>query len=173
MPKARRSPRSTRRPTARTPRTVPRASGVEDAHFITIDLEVKSRRSLAPLLSTWPRAYQPLNLKGGPDSRWLILNALVADTAEAAAKYLLEHVAKLRGNALLSWRQAYRRRFDIGVQAGGPGRAFEGVQLTSDTLRRIAAAGAHIQLTIYPAEPESQDVPGSGNRAPRSRGSRG
>lgn len=48
--------------------------------------------------------------------------------------------------------------FDIGVQAGGPGsRAFEEVRLTADTLRRIAAAGAQIQVTVYPAEPASED----------------
>jgi hypothetical protein len=38
--------------------------------------------------------------------------------------------------------------FDIGVRAGGPGRAFEDVRLTADTLRRIAAARAQIQVTV-------------------------
>jgi hypothetical protein len=139
------------------------ASRMEDAEFLTIDLDVRSRRSLAPLISAWPLAYQPLMGKRGPDSRWLILNAFVAETAEAAAKHLLGHVARLRGKARLSWKQAYRRRFDIGVQAGGPGRAFEEVQLSAVTLKRIAAAGGQIQVTIYPAEPASPG-PRSGSR---------
>lgn len=130
-----------------------------DACFLNIDLDVRSRRSLAPLASAWPRAYQPLIAEGRLNARWLILNPqTVAETAEAAAKQLLLHVAKLRGDARQCWRQAHRRMFDIGVQAGGPGRAFEDVRLTADTLRRIAAAGAQIQVTVYPAERESQIV---------------
>lgn len=130
------------------------ASLVEDAHFRTIDLDVRSRRSLTPLVSAWPGVYQPLP----SDSRWLILNAFDSTTAEAAAKELLQHISRLRGAARQCWKQAHRRMFDIGVQAGGPGsRAFEEVRLTADTLRRIAAAGAQIQVTVYPAEPASED----------------
>jgi hypothetical protein len=55
--------------------------------------------------------------------------------------------------------QAHRRTFDIGVRAGGAGRAFEEVRLTPETLKRVAAVGAHIQITVYPAEPESPVVP--------------
>ena len=131
MPKARRIPISNKRPATPTRRAKSGASRMEDARFL------------------------PLIRKGGPDSRWLILNAFVAETAEAAAQLLLGHVSKLRGAALRSWKQAYRRMFDIGVQAGGPGRAFEEVQLAAVTLGRIAAAGGQIQVTVYPAEPES------------------
>lgn len=123
-------------------------AAMEPAQFLTIDLDVRSQRSLAPLMSAWPEAYQPLN-----DSRWLIRNAFTADSAEKAAKSLLAHIAKLKGKALGSWKQAHRRTFDIGVQAGGPGRAFEEVQLSADTLGRIAAVRGQVKMTIYPAEP--------------------
>lgn len=127
---------------------------MEDAQFLTIDLDVRSRRSLTPLVSVWPEVYQPLP----SDSRWVILNAFVSGTAEAAAKELLQHISRLRGAARQCWKQAHRRTFDIGVQAGGPGRrAFEDVRLTADTLRRIAGAGAQIQVTVYPAEPAIAD----------------
>ncbi len=50
-------------------------------------------------------------------------------------------------------------------RAGGPGRAFEEVRLMAETLRRIAIAGAHDQVTVYPAQPESQSMPpGDGYR---------
>jgi hypothetical protein len=150
MPQARRRPISKEVPTKRRRGVKASASRMEDACFLTIDLDVRSRRSLTPLVSAWPQAYQPLIA----DSRWLILNAFAAETAEAAAKELLQHVAKLRGDARQCWRQAHRRMFDIGVQAGGPGRTFEDVRLTADTLRRIAAAGGQIQVTVYPAESE-------------------
>lgn len=139
----------------------------EEAQFLNIDLDVRSRRSLAPLVAAWPWSYQPLIAEGRPDPRWLILNPRrVGVNAEAAAKELLAHIRNLRGDARLCWKQAHRRIFDIGVQSGGPGRAFEEVRLTPETLRQVGAAGAHIQVTVYPAEAQSRSVsPGQ----PRSR----
>lgn len=138
----------TKRFTTTKHRTSTSNVGTEPAQFLTIDLDVRARRSLAPLMAAWPAAYQPVN-----DSRWLILNAFGSTNAEAAAKHLLGHIGKLKGEALGVWRAAHRRRFDIGVRAGGPGRAFEEVQLSADTLRRIATVGGQIQVTVYPAEP--------------------
>ena len=86
------------------------------------------------------------------------MNAFDADTAESAAKNLLGHIAKLKGKAFGSWKQAHRRMFDIGVRAGGPGRAFEEVRLSSDTLKRIAAVAGQLQVTVYPAEPKTSDA---------------
>lgn len=130
----------------------------DEADFLNIDLEVRSRRSLAPLIAAWPWSYQPLTEKGRPNPRWLILNPRSARdmTAEAAAKELLQHIERLRGGARQCWKQAHRRTFDIGIRAGGPGRVFEEVQLTVETLRRIAAAGANIQVTVYAAETVEQ-----------------
>jgi hypothetical protein len=79
-------------------------------------------------------------------------------TAEGAAKELLKYIRGLRGDARACWKQAHQRVFDIGIQAGGPGRAFEQVRLTSATLRDIAAVGATIQVTVYPPQPESGSV---------------
>jgi hypothetical protein len=144
MAKSSRSPKRTKK--SKGGKSIEAA--MEPAQFLAIDLDVRSRRSLAPLLSAWPEAYQPLD-----DSRWLIRNAYVGENAEKAAKHLLGHIAKLKGKALASWKQA-RRTFDIGVRAGGAGRAFEEVQLSADTLRRIATVGGRIQVTVYPAEPK-------------------
>jgi hypothetical protein len=141
----------------RQPREAP-SSRMEAAQLLNIDLDVRSRRSLAPLVTAWPWAYQPLATGGppSPNPRWLLLNARGAGkTAEAIAEHLLLHIEQLRGDARQCWKNAHRRVFDIGVQAGGPGRAYEDVRLTAETLRRIAAADAQIQLTIYPAVPES------------------
>jgi hypothetical protein len=88
------------------------------------------------------------------DSHWLIRNADVSENAEKAAKHLLGHIAKLKGKALVCWKQAHRRTFDVGVRAGGAGRAFEEVQLSADTLRHIATVGGQLQVSVYPAEPK-------------------
>jgi hypothetical protein len=103
----------------------------------------------------------------------------VAKNANSAAKYLLRHIERLKGTALDSWRQAHHRIFDIGVRAGGPGRAYEEVQLSAGTLKRIAAVRAQIKVTVYPAEAKSGPAargrrqtasnPGTRGRTPRAR----
>lgn len=131
----------------------------EPARFLNIDLDVRSRRSLVPLIAAWPWSYQPLVAEGRANTRWLIVNPQGhrLRSAEAAAKELLERIESLRGDARRCWQQAHRRAFDIGVQAPGSGRPLEEVRLTAETLRRIGAAGATVQLTVYPAEPHSRD----------------
>jgi hypothetical protein len=130
----------------------------EPGRFRNIDLEVKSRRSLTPLATAWPWAQLPSKLEGEP--RWLQINprryTKQSEHAEGTAKQLLRHIESLRGEALRCWKGAHERVFDIGVQAPGPDprRAFEEVQFSAETLRRIAAAGARIKVTVYPAEPE-------------------
>jgi len=141
----------------------------EPAHFRNIDLDVRSRRSLDPLLiacGEWARRPLP------DDARWLILNARgSAKTAEGVAKRLLRLIEGLNGEARRCWREAGRRVFDIGIQAGGPERrAFEEVRLTPDTLRRIASVGAEVQITVYPALPESPDY--EPPRSPRRKASK-
>src|SRR5262249_38617533 len=123
-----------------------------DAQFLNIDLDVRSRRSLTALVEAWPWSYQPLDVKSRPNPRWLILHPRrVSVTAEAAAKELLQHIRGLRGSARLCWTHAYRRMFDIGVQAGGAGRAFEEIRLTTGTPRRGAAVGGGVPTTGLPA----------------------
>ena len=132
----------------------------EEPRFLAIDLDVRSRRSLAPLARAWSWSYQPLNTAERSDPRWLIVHPRrVVVSAEAAAKQLLRHVGALGGDARRCWEQAHRRTFDIGVQAGGPGRPFDDIRLTAETLARIAAVGARIQVTVYPAESQSFAAP--------------
>lgn len=136
-----------RRPVVRT------LESWEDARFLNIDLDVRSRRSLAPLAAAWPWAQQPLGTDGKPNPNWLILIPRGnANTAEAAARLLLEHVATLSPVARRCWNQASKRTFDVGVQAGMGARAFEGVQLSPGTILRIASIGARLRVTVYPPE---------------------
>jgi hypothetical protein len=122
--------------------------------FLNIDLEVKSRRSLSPLATAWPWASSP-DAVAGRAPRWLYFSGRGRGiTAENTAKDLLRLIARLRGDALRCWKTAHTRVFDIGIRAPGPEprRSFGDVQLSAETLRRIAAAGARIYVSVYPAE---------------------
>lgn len=47
-------------------------SAFADSQFLNIDLDVRSRRSLTPLVAAWPWSYQPLIAERGVEPRWLI-----------------------------------------------------------------------------------------------------
>lgn len=122
--------------------------------FLNIDLDVKSRRSLTPLAAAWPWASLPDKVEGR-EPRWLHFSSLGRGiTAESTAKDLLRLIARLRGDARRCWESAHHRVFDIGIRAPGPEprRAFDDVQISVETLKRIAAVGARIQVCVYPAE---------------------
>jgi hypothetical protein len=71
-------------------------------------------------------------------------------TADATANELVEQVNAFPSLARRSWDLASKRTFDIGVQGGIGPRAFEKVQLSPETLARVASIGARIKLTVYP-----------------------
>lgn len=120
----------------------------EPAQFLNIDLDVKSRYSLAPLIAAWPWAQRPLQ-----NNRWLVFSAHGGgDTAESTAQDLIELVGALSPAARRCWNRASSRTFDVGVRASMDGRAFEGVQLSAKTLSRIASIGARLQITVYRPE---------------------
>jgi hypothetical protein len=129
----------------------PPAEAFEEASFLTIDLDVRSRRSLSPLMVAWPWAQRVDT--GRSTSHMLILRPRDdSKTAEAAARVLLGHVETLSPLARRCWDNASKRTFDIGVQAGMARRSFEEVRFTPETLSRIAAIGARLQVTVYPPE---------------------
>jgi hypothetical protein len=49
------------------------------------------------------------------------------------------------------WDRASSRVFDVGIQAGPPGRSFEEVTHSPATLERIARVRATLKVTVYPA----------------------
>lgn len=119
------------------------------AFYITTDLVVSSRTSLAPLAEALPGAYHPLALSGRPMVRLLVLNGISRGSAETDSRRLIARLKALRGAALRSWRTAGRRVLDIGIQAGNEPHPFEDVRLNVATLSSIAALGLKIQVTVY------------------------
>ena len=133
---------------------MPRSSSVgkapSDPEFLTIDLDVRSRRSLAHLSAEWPDAAHPLEDDGSPSGKWLILRPNYnGDKVEIAARQLLRSVKRLSPAARLCWDQASRRVFDIGISGGTSRKVFEG-NLTLATLAGIASVGGTVQVTVYP-----------------------
>jgi hypothetical protein len=121
----------------------------EPASFLNIDVDVRSRRSLAPLAEAWAWAQRPFQ-----DFHWLVSSARGrGTTADAKARELVRQINALPERARRAWDLASTRTFDIGVQAGrGPRIPFEEVTLAPETLARVASIRAPIQVTVYPPE---------------------
>ena len=118
------------------------------AEYCTIDLDVRSRRSLAPLLEAWPSAQTPGHTGKG-SVRWLLLMAPTGGTsADADALEFVRWVDRLPKLARRCWDQASRRTWDIGIQAGLAPQSFEEVTLEAATLHAIARVGGRVQITL-------------------------
>jgi hypothetical protein len=120
--------------------------------FRAADLDVRSRRSLAPLLDEWPWAQTPGRVGNAANAapRWLLVTPRgLPRTADQFVQEFAQLVDELPLAAKRCWNQASSRTFDIGIQAGlTPGR-FEDVRLSPDSLRRLSQLRAGILVTVY------------------------
>jgi hypothetical protein len=141
---------STARPTA--------ASSLHDdepTHFITVDLEIFSKRKLKALVTAlhekvvvlhegrWGHRYHAsVNGSGYRGNTRL--------TADQEIGELLGLIDILRAGARRLWDRADARIFDIGVQAGFHPHS-HALKLSSRTIRRLANAHATVAVTTYAA----------------------
>jgi hypothetical protein len=117
--------------------------------FEAVDLDVRSRRSLAPLLDEWPWAQTPGRV-GNAVPRWLLVTPRgVPRTADQFVKEFAQLVDKLPLAAKRCWNQASSRTFDIGIQAGLTPDRFDDVRLSPDSLRHLSRLRASILVTVY------------------------
>ena len=120
------------------------------AHFINVDLDLKSTASLSPLLEAWldrvSALYTP-EKDGGKHWLRLGLHSQPSDPERGILEFC-RLVRRLRGAARAAWQKASSREFDIGVQAGMERRSAEWV-LSRKVIDAIHGVGGHIRVTIY------------------------
>jgi hypothetical protein len=133
----------------------------EPTHFITVDLEVFSRRSLKALVAALGE--KVILLHAGRLGNRYHASMEVADvgggvtysgddrpTAEQEIRALLDLVDGLPAAARQLWKTADARVFDIGVQAGFHPHS-HALKLSRRTIRRLADAQATVGVTTYAA----------------------
>ena len=117
--------------------------------FEGVDLHVRLRRSLAPLLDAWPWAQTPGRV-GKAAPRWMVVTPRgLPRTADQFVKKFAQLVDKLPAAAKRCWNQASSRTFDIGIQAGLRPDRFDDVRLGPDSLRHLSRLRAGILVTVY------------------------
>jgi hypothetical protein len=120
------------------------------AHFISVDLDLKSTASLSPLLEAWSDRVSALytpEKDGGKHWLRLGLHSQPSDPERGILEFC-RLVRRLRGAARAAWQKASSREFDIGVQAGMERRSAELV-LSRKVIDAIHGVGGHIRVTIY------------------------
>jgi len=124
------------------------------SEFLNVDLDVRSRRSLASLHAAWPWAQTPGYAGGRAPRRLIVSPRGIARSADGAIRQLIREVEGLPRPARRCWNEASSRVFDIGVQAGLQPRAFEDVHVSEGTLQAVAGLKGRILLTLYAPQEE-------------------
>jgi hypothetical protein len=132
----------------------------EPTHFITVDLEVYSRRRLAVLAAALGRhlsvhyegreepGYYAATF-GGRGFQW-VRGRDKCLTPDEEIRGLVRLVKRLPPAARELWAGAQRRLFDIGIQGGHEPYAYP-LTLATRTLEQVAGVGGTIAVTVYAA----------------------
>jgi hypothetical protein len=135
--------------------------------FLNVDLHIRSRTSLEPLLNEWTHLARVPDAKPPHKARWVLVNLRrQPKNAEAAIRALVRLVKNLSTAGRRAWRSASSRTFDIGIQAGIRPYSFEDVRLAEETLQSVARVHGNILVTVYAPR---DDTPEGGRAASTGR----
>ena len=120
--------------------------------FLNVDLELLSTTNLQPLLDHLDTATLVLRNSedNGRQTVWLELDADPADPDEAIGRFA-SVIESLPDNLRRQWNACDDRCLNIGIQGGYEPHA-SAFRLSSDTIARLAALAARLEITVYSAE---------------------
>ena len=125
---------------------------MSDIQFLNVDLEIESKQDIAQLVSDLGKSAMVLHYDKDETRQLARIEANIDVTPpDSAINHLCELIESCSRNALKQWLSCTRRTFDIGFQSGKNPKCFNQA-LHADTLLRISAIGAGIEITLYPAE---------------------
>ncbi|MEI4548248.1 MAG: hypothetical protein ACPGVL_02310 [Pseudoalteromonas spongiae] len=125
---------------------------MSDIQFLNVDLEIESKQDIAQLVSDLGKSAMVLHYDKDETRQLARIEANIDVTSpDSAINHLCELIESCSRNALKQWLSCTRRTFDIGFQSGKNPKCFNQA-LHADTLLRISAIGAGIEITLYPVE---------------------
>ena len=133
-----------------------------ETHFINVDLDIWSKRSLAPLVEAFGSKVFLLH-EGWEDPLYgahlEMCSTVERDGAEARILQFVEMIENLPPGARRRWNAAERREFNIGLQGAYKPRSYE-LRLKDSTLAMAARVKAGVVITIYAAGKHFHGAPG-------------
>ena len=125
---------------------------MSDIQFLNVDLEIESKQDIAQLVSDLGKSAMILHYDKDETRQLARIEANIDVTSpDSAINHLCELIESCSRNALKQWLSCTKRTFDIGFQSGKNPKCFNQA-LHADTLLRISAIGAGIEITLYPVE---------------------
>lgn len=133
------------------------------ASFINLDLELKSDEDLAPLARHCGRRVFVLHCGAveqgmGPSAFRLAVEPVIGNQLSGDPIHCTDHFLELLEAMPLAlrvvWNHCASRVFDYGFEGGSDEGRLE-VLLDNARLRRIAALGIAVRITLYPYRPPS------------------
>jgi hypothetical protein len=124
-----------------------------ETYFLNVDLDVFARFPLEPLAAAFGSSVIPLYVGryGSHFRACFELSTSRRKNADALMADFVELVKSLPRAARLAWNRAYRRDFNIGIQAGFTPASFE-IGLNTSTLKLVNSVNARVVVTVYGSE---------------------
>lgn len=127
--------------------------GVSNGGFLNVDLEIFSKCDLQPLINALGDKVNVLySAREGRIYRLHLELADIPSNADRMIRDFCKLVGHLPKTARQLWKQAKRRDFNIGVEAGTSLTQPHEFALSTETLRAAHDLGARIAFTVYAAE---------------------
>ena len=127
--------------------------------YLNTDLDLVSPIAFAPLADALKsNQLVPLQFTQGADGRWYAVFETREQYREPEPNIakMLDAVESLSRDHRTLWDTCEKREFNIGYDCGDEPWAFQ-QGLTNGTLRRMAALGATLFLTLYPQREPTTD----------------
>lgn len=126
---------------------------MEVTRFFNVDLDVESAEDLHPLGDALRTSTMALQCERLEDGKWRLCLELLRDPADAETAVIgfLDALALLSEDALRIWRNASKRSFNVGIQAGS-GPWWRGT-FAAAMLRAVADHEAVLEITVYGPTP--------------------
>jgi len=125
---------------------------VSEIQFLNVDLELESKHDISVLVADLKKNATVLHYDKDEYRQLTRIEASgEISTPDKAINHLCELIESCSRNALKQWLSCSRRTFDIGFESGMSPKCFNQA-LHADTLLRISAIGAGMEITIYPIE---------------------
>lgn len=128
--------------------------------YLNTDLDLVSDDDPTPLASALESGgVFPLHITRGEDGQWYATFETEEQYSEPEANIaaMLAAVESLDASLRSVWAGCSLREFNIGYDCGLEPWAFN-QGLSSETLRRMSAAGASLRVTLYPDRDQNQPI---------------